>query len=295
MKANTPVVPVHVPITRRLAGRRGAFLVFDLETSDFYDAAHAIVRAAAAGHLARFAPGTAPEWVKMRLGPTEPDKGYPHPTGRVMQMAARRYEWDPVTRTGQMTAELNCLVNDPDILECCLSPGAQNTHHISLADLHGPGPNESLRNSLRLSPTEAWGRFLAMADGAILCGQNILGFDLPVTLSELTRNGITSTLDPDRSIDILLLAREVWSLRSNKLRELANFFGVYTDPSQDHDALADIATTWGVWEKMQDGLLDHDRRFGPGVIPDQYRGRLGGLGNAWPIIAPGTEHAGESY
>ncbi len=206
-----------------------------------------------------------------------------------MQLAARRYEWDPGTRTGRLSGELDCLVDDPDVLACCLAPGALNTHHIDIADLRGPGANESLRGALRLSPTEAWGRFLALADGAILCGQNILGFDLPLTLTELSRHGITSTLDPDRSIDVLLLAREVWGLRTNKLRSLAGFFGVTTDPAHDHDALADIATTWGVWEKMQDGLLDWDRRFGTGVVPDQYRGRLGVLGSAWPIISPSSE------
>lgn len=289
-RASTSAVPSHTRLVRRLAARPTAVAVFDLETSDFPANVHDPARAAAAGHPVRFAPGSAPDWVIARLGP-EPPEGHPHPTGRTMQIAVRRYEWDPRRGAGALAGELDCLLDDPDLLACCLAPGAEATHHIGLADLRGPGPNELLRNARRLTPTAAWTRFLELADGAVLMGQNILAFDIPMAQTELVRQRIGAVLDPGRSIDVLLLAREAWGLRSNTLRALATKFGVTTDPARDHDAMADIETCWGVWLAMQDGLLDFDRRFGEGVAPDQYRGRLGGLGSAWPVIEPGSERA----
>lgn len=238
-----------------LFGSGRDFLVFDTETTDKMEATH---------------------------GP-----GLNHPagthTGRVMQMAARRYRWDRNTNQVFLVGQMNVLINDPDIKAlgdeanpvtggagCCLHQRAFETHHIRIADLRKKG----------VSPAQAWTQFMQLASGAVLVGQNLIGFDIPFVNRDLARLGIRGELDPRMAIDTLIIARHLWDLRSYKLRDLATFLGVKTDPSLDHDALGDIDTTWQVWLAMQDGLRRYQARFIVGQ-PDQYKRALGGLGEGW--------------
>lgn len=275
----------HLKGVDRLLARSREFTVFDLETSDRLTGTHGTISAgdraeAAAGsgrasHAARYAVGATPAWARLRFGERdEPKSGFAVPTGKVMQIAARRYRWSG-EGPGELLGELNLYVNDPDLLPCCLAPSALATHRISIERTRAEG----------VSPADAWGRFLALAEGSVLMGQNIIDFDIPFSNSELLRHGIGASLDPAASIDLLLIAREAWSLSSNRLRALATRFGVTTDAALDHDALGDIDTCWQVWLAMQPELAGYRERFLPARgLPDQYRGRLGRLGSAWPKI-----------
>jgi DNA polymerase III epsilon subunit-like protein len=228
--------------------RADAVCIFDLETTDKMEGTH-------------------------KEGPHAGE-----PYGRVMQLAARRYE-----RSGdrwRLVEELNILIDDPDVRDCCLATKAAEVHGISIADLRGPGPNPHLRAVERLAPQTAWKRFLRMADGAPLMGQNIIGFDIPFANRELARHGFTARLDDSDAIDTLIVARALYDLPVGhkqpgyRLRSLADRIGVQTDPALDHNALGDIDTCWQVWMAMQDDLDDFRSRF-LGRKPDQYRGSLG--------------------
>jgi DNA polymerase III epsilon subunit-like protein len=275
----------HLRSVERLLGSARDFTIFDLETSDRLtgthgtisasDRAEAAIGASRGGHAARYPIGGTPAWARARFGDRdEPKSGFGVPTGKVMQIAARRYRWAG-EGAGELVEELNLYVNDPDLLPCCLAPSALATHRISIERTRAEG----------VSPRAAWGRFLRMAEGSVLMGQNIIDFDIPFTNSELARHSIPASLDPAAAIDVLLVAREAWSLSSNRLRALADRFGVKTDAALDHDALGDIDTCWQVWLAMQPGLRSYRERFLPAKgVPDQYRGRLGRLGSAWPKI-----------
>lgn len=242
------VDPTTVNQAVRAFAAADAVCVFDLETTDKMDGVH---------------------------------KDGPHagePYGRVMQLAARRYE-----RRGdrwRLVEELNVLIDDPEVRDCCLAAKAAEVHGISIADLRGPGPNQHLRAVERLVPTAAWKRFLRMADGAPLVGQNILGFDIPFANRELARHGFTARLDDSDAIDTLLVARTLYDLPVGhkqpgyRLRSIADRIGVETDPAIDHNAIGDIDTCWQVWMAMQDDLSDFRSKF-LGRKPDQYRGEMG--------------------
>lgn len=218
------------------------FLVFDTETTDKMDSVHAAGFACEAGS----------------------------PTGKIMQMAARRYRWDLTTGRVTLVGQMNVLINDPTIRDCCLHPRAFETHHISIADLQRKG----------VSPAQAWREFLKLASGTILVGQNVIGFDVPFVNRDLARLGIRGALDARLAIDTLLIARYLFDLRSYKQRDLADFLGVKTDAALDHDALGDIDTCWQIWLKMQPAVRSYQARFITGQ-PDQYKRALGGVGQAW--------------
>jgi DNA polymerase III epsilon subunit-like protein len=237
---------------RALWAHTSAVCVFDLETTDKMDALH----------------------------PDGPHKG--QPIGRVMQLAARRY-----VRAGsgwRLAGELNVLINDPDIRDCCLAPQAAAVHGISVADLRGPGPNAYLKGIKRLAPKEAWKAFLDLSKGAFLAGQNIIGFDIPFANREMARHGLSSALEVSQAIDTLLVARAIYDLPVGRnqpgyrLRSLADRLGVATDPKLDHNALGDIDTCWKVWMAMQEDLERFATKF-LGRKPEQYRGELGKVGN----------------
>lgn len=242
--------PDHVTSALRLAANAEALLVFDLETSDKADGLH---------------------------------KDGPHagtPTGKVMQLAARRYAWDGRAGTGVLTHSLNVIMRDADLLACCLHPRAEAVHGISLAELSGPAGNPHLASVVRMAPREAWTDFLALADGAVLMGHNAIGFDIPFANRELVRFGLPAVLDPAITIDTLLLAQTVLSLGANRLRATADFLGVETDPALDHNAEGDIATTFEIWTRLLPRCRDFAGRY---LAKDgnPYAGRLGGLGTAW--------------
>jgi DNA polymerase III epsilon subunit-like protein len=285
MARTTAPAVEHLRAVERLLGAARDFTVFDLETSDRLTGTHGTISAgeragAASGsgreaHAARYAVGATPAWARLRFGEREePKSGFAVPTGKVMQIAARRYRWSG-EGPGELLEEMNLYVNDPDLLACCLAPSALATHRISIERTRAEG----------VSPSAAWGRFLRMAEGSVLMGQNIIDFDIPFANSELLRHAIPASLDPKVALDVLLVAREAWSLSSNRLRALAGRFGVTTDAALDHDALGDIDTCWQVWLAMQPELRSYRERFLPTRgVADQYRGRLGRLGNAWPKI-----------
>ena len=242
--------PDHVTTALRLAANAEALLVFDLETSDKADGTH---------------------------------KEGPHsgtPTGKVMQLAARRYAWDGRAGTGQLTHSMNVIMRDADLLDCCLHPRAEAVHGISLAELQGPVSNPHLAAVARMAPREAWNDFLSLADGAVLMGHNAIGFDVPFANRELVRFGLPAVLDPEITIDTLLLAQTVLSLGANRLRATADFLGVATDPALDHNAEGDIATTFEIWTRLLPRCRDFSNRYlATGGNP--YAGRLGTLGTAW--------------
>jgi DNA polymerase III alpha subunit (gram-positive type) len=200
--------------------------------------------------------------------------------GKVMQLAARRYAWNMATGQYKLVAEMNVLMNDPTMT--FLHPKAFETHGISIADCRDPRAAKAKHGSTVMSPTAAWRQFLAMVDGAILMGQNLIDFDIPFTNRELARFGIRAALDPNNAIDTLLVARDIWSMKSGyllspfKLRSLADRLGVKTDPTLDHNALGDIDTCWKVFIAMLPELRSFGYRFVKGQ-PDQYKGRLDGL------------------
>ena len=245
--------PDHVTRALRLAANAEALLVFDLETSDKPDNIH--------------------------KGKSDGDHAGT-PTGKVMQLAARRYRWDGRAGTGTLTHAMNVLMKDPDIRPCCLHPRAAATHLISIDDLFAPAGNPHLVDVARLDPREAWTDFLALADGAVLMGHNAIGFDIPFANRELARFGLPPVLDAETAIDTLLLAQTVLSLGSNRLRSTAEFLEVATDPALDHNAEGDIETTFEIWKR----LLPLSRDFAGRYLAkdgDPYTGRLGGLGSAW--------------
>lgn len=237
------------------------FCVFDLETTDKAESKH---------------------------GP-----GVFHPkdsrTCRVMQLAARRYRWNHASGEVRLIGQMNVLVNDPDIKAgpgireddplsggsgCCMNQKAFETHGIRLADLRRRG----------LPPAQVWDQFLRLAKGAVLVGQNIIQFDIPVANRDLARHNIRAALNEQLAIDTLIIARHVWDKQGNRLRQLASFLRVQTDPALDHDALGDIDTTWKVWVAMQPYLRTYRAKFIVGT-PDQYKRALGQVGTAWPVRA----------
>ena len=262
----TKTNPDHVTRALRLAANAEALLVFDLETSDKTNNVH--------------------------KGKTDGDHTGT-PTGKVMQLAARRYAWDGRAGSGTLTHAMNVLMKDPDIRPCCLHPRAAATHLISIEDLHAPAGNPHLVDVARLDPREAWTDFLALADGAVLMGHNAINFDIPFANRELARFGLPPVLDAASAIDTLVLAQTVLSLASNRLRSTAEFLEVSTDPALDHNALGDIDTTFEIWKR----LLPLSRDFAGRYLVtdgDPYTGRLGTLGAAWanaetPDRAPVTE------
>ena len=242
--------PDHVTTALRLAANAEALLVFDLETSDKPDGVHKD-----GAHT-----GT--------------------PTGKVMQLAARRYAWDGRAGTGVLTHAMNVMMNDADLLACCLHPRAEAVHGIAIAELRGPAGNPHLASVVRMSPREAWSDFLALADGAVLMGHNAIGFDIPFANRELARFGLPPVLDAAVAIDTLLLVQTVLSLGANRLRAAADFLEITTDPALDHNAEGDIDTTFEIWKAMLPRCRDFSGRYlAKGGNP--YAGRLGGLGTAW--------------
>ena len=178
------------------------------------------------------------------------DINHRNPKGRVMQVAARRYERQ-ANGTLKLTDEMNELINEPTMTY--LNPQAFAAHGITLEDCYRKG----------LAPQIVWRRFLDMCDGAILVGQNILRFDIPFANREIARHGFHEELSFFDNIDMLLVVRQVWNFEENRLRALANLFKVKTDPSKDHDALSDIDTCWQVWQKIvtHDGMRAYKSRF----------------------------------
>lgn len=189
----------------------------------------------------------------------KPDLNNANPKGRVMQVAARRYERG---RDGslRMVYEMNMLINDPTMT--FVDPNAFAVHHISLDDCHRRGH----------PPRVVWQRLLDMSQDAVLVGQNILRFDIPFANREIERAQLSGSLSSEQTIDMLIAVRQVWNFEENKLRTLAKFFNVKTDPSRDHDALADIETCWQLWQKItaHDGMRAYKARF-LGGNPNQYR------------------------
>lgn len=237
------------------------FCVFDLETTDKLDGVH-------------------PKGVAHPAGT---------PTGKTMQLAAQRYYWDHERRRAELIGQINLLIDDPDIKPgpglrgdepdtggagCCLNLKAFQTHHIRIADLRSRG----------VSPLKAWQQFARLANEAVLVGQNIIDFDIPFANRDLKRLGFSKSfvLDERKAIDTLVIARHLWDLKSYRLRALANFLGVRTDPALDHDALGDINTTWNVWLALLQPLNTYHARFIAGK-PNQYKRVLGTLGSAWTL------------
>ena len=191
------------------------------------------------------------------------------PNAKVMQIAARAYRYDAATRSAKLLGELDCLVNDPTLTT--INPGALAVHGIEI---------EMLRRS-GLSPADAWRRFMLLANNRTVVGQNLISFDIPFANREMIRWGAKKEpLSEGRAIDTLLIARHLFDLPSYKLRALATYLGVPTDPAHDHDALADITTTWLVWIAMQPYLRSYNARMIAGT-PNQYKFMFGRLGNAW--------------
>lgn len=221
------------------------FLVFDTETTDKMEAVHG--------------PGsTCP------VG---------SPTGKILQLAARRYRWNQATGQIKMVGEVNALINDPETRDCCLNPRAFDVHGIRI------DRGSKLRRQ-GVAPAVAYTQFLKLAAGTVLVGQNVIGFDVPFVNRELARLGLHGALDARVAIDTLIIARLLFDLRSYKQRDLATFLGVQTDASRDHDALADIDTCWQLWLAMQPAVRDYQARFIAGR-PDQYKRALGSVGSGW--------------
>jgi DNA polymerase III epsilon subunit-like protein len=241
------------PLTQAIAllDSASAFCVFDTETTDKLTGRH--------GPGLRHAPGT--------------------PTGKIMQLAARRYHRDGDRY--RLVGELNALINDPDILPgpdrsapggagCCLVPGAYETHRISIDDLRRFGQ----------PPNKVYTAFLRLVDGAALVGHNIIEFDIPFVNRELNRFGFRFALNPGRAIDTLPISRQLLSLPSYRLRSVASHLDVRTDETKDHDAAADIETVWQVWLALEDVVRAYRAKFFVGK-PDQYKRAIGSLGRAW--------------
>lgn len=221
------------------------FLVFDTETTDKLEAVHAAGFVCPAGS----------------------------PTGKILQLAARRYRWNQATGQIKMVGQVDALINDPETRDCCLNPRAFDVHGIAI------DPKSDLRRK-GITPAAAYSQFLKLTSGAVLVGQNVIGFDVPFVNRELARLGIRGALDARVAIDTLIIARLLFDLRSYKQRDLANFLGVKTDAALDHDALADIDTCWQLWLALQPAIRDYQARFIAGR-PDQYKRALGSVGSGW--------------
>ena len=166
---------------------------------------------------------------------------------KTLQIASRRYRVEGATRTPRLVGELNCFINDPTITE--IDPFlTEKIHRIGMIDIRSVAA-AAAKGAKLLSPKEAW------------------------------------RLDPDFTIDTLLIARTLWDLDNAginkagyKLRSLATRLNVKTAPTLDHDALGDINTTWLLFLAMQPEITKYGLKFFPKRgEPDQYRGSLGTL------------------
>ena len=213
---------------------------------------------------------------------------------KVLQLAARRYRYDHQARTYQLLTQLNFLLNDPTITE--IDPFlTEKVHHISLEHLRSPELAASFGAEL-VDPLTAWQRFSNVLKGAVALGHNIDAFDIPFIQYDAARwqieppflmaDGRPLTRGYAKgteifSIDTLPISRLLWHFDNRgadkagyKLRALADFLNVPTNPSLDHNALGDINTNWLVFLAMLPHLYSYRQRFMSAEGPDQYRGLL---------------------
>jgi DNA polymerase III alpha subunit (gram-positive type) len=205
---------------------------------------------------------------------------------KTLQIAARRYHYDHATRTVRLISEMNVFMADPTITE--IDPYlTENVHRIAMVHIRDSAA-AAARGARLVTPVDGWWMFAKMTRGAILMGQNIIGFDNPFGNFDAARWHINLKLDSARSIDTLLLARQLWDLDNKgqnktgyKLRSLASMLNVRTDPALDHNALGDINTTWLVFLAELPHLRGYEAKFLRGA-PDQYKRTLGGLRTSIP-------------
>jgi DNA polymerase III epsilon subunit-like protein len=218
------------------------------------------------------------------------DKG-----AKVLQIAARRYTYDHATRKARLIGEMNVFLADPTITE--IDPYlTEKVHRISIEQIRNPAA-AAARGARLVTPIDGWWMFARMARNTVLMGQNIIGFDIPFANTDAARWHLNLKLDGKRSIDTLLLARQLWdednmgqNKEGYKLRSLARRLNVRTDPALDHNALGDIDTTWLVFLGELPHLRSYEHRFLKGT-PDQYKRSLGGLRESIPrpYSAPSLE------
>lgn len=205
---------------------------------------------------------------------------------KTLQIAARRYHYDHATRTTKLISEMNVFLADPTITE--IDPFlTENVHRISIEHIRDAGLAAE-RGARLVKPVDGWWMFAKMARGTILMGQNIISFDIPFANFDAARWHLNLKLDGTKSIDTLLLARQLWDLDNKgqnktgyKLRSLARMLNVRTDPALDHNALGDIKTTWLVFLAELPHLRGYEAKFLRGA-PDQYKRSLGGLRTSIP-------------
>lgn len=183
------------------------------------------------------------------------------PTPRAWQLAAVKLSVDKDTKklaeVAASTAILNVGTRLPEVVAsiCSVDP--------DLPLLKG------------WDPVMILARFSKFLDGAVLAGQNILGFDVPILAEEYRRVGLPVPIqltDPGWCIDTTLMARKLFTgggavptdpatgRPSNKLNVLGTWYGCEFDEATLHDAMADVRLTAQVLIAL---LADVDKRLAP--------------------------------
>ena len=164
------------------------------------------------------------------------------PIPRAWQLAAVKLKFDPstteITELLASTAILNVGTPLPEIVA-----------QICQVDANLP----LLRG---WDPVVILARFSKFLDGAVLAGQNILNFDVPILAEEYRRVGLpipVQLTDPGWCIDTTLMARTLFrgggnvpsenGRPSNKLNVLGRWYGCDFDETKLHDAMNDVRLT----------------------------------------------------
>lgn len=144
---------------------------------------------------------------------------------KIIEVAAQKYDYNPITQKAELIAEFNERVNPL----CEVSKGAYSVHHISLADVR----------DCRLWPDVGndFHKFLQNAE--VLVAHNGIDFDFPLLSKSL--NDIGLELPTGEGFDTMLEGR--WATVDGKLPKLGELcFATDVDYNEDeaHAALYDV-------------------------------------------------------
>lgn len=139
------------------------------------------------------------------------------------------------------------------------------------SDVHGIDDNAVA--GLPMFPS-IWPKFLASLADRVLCGYNVLRYDIPLLAAESRRHACEKELTADGVIDVMVFVN--WRLRGGgrKLTDVAERYGIRPHGGKAHSAAVDCQMTGEVLLAMVDA----------GMIPATVEEALSEQARVFPVI-----------
>jgi len=141
--------------------------------------------------------------------------------------------------------------------------GATAVHGLSDEKVSGA---ESLK--------DLWPRFVSQVSGRLLCGYNVLSYDLPLLAAEAKRHDFDLGLDRSAVLDVIVFAR--WHLRHlpGSLSDIAAGYGISPEGGKAHSAAVDCQMTGRLLMAM----------VSAGLIPQNVEDALSEQARLLPVV-----------